>query len=100
MRVAAPRQIFSCGQKEYRAHANVIAHASAMSMAAHAPVTDVKHHNIRIANIQLVYVELAQFVSITYGLRTFNSSMWNSLRLAPIIYALSTVVEVHGRTPL
>ena len=54
-------QMFLCGHSEY------IAHASVMSMAARARVTDVpykKHNNnnnnIWIASVQLVYVGLAQ----------------------------------------
>ena len=62
-------QIFSCGHSEYIAHMEYIAHASVMSMAAR-----------RAGDGRTTII-------IIYRLRTFNSSMWGSLRLAPIIYS-------------
>ena len=64
-------QMFSCGHSEYIAHMEYIAHASVMSMAAR-----------RAGD--------GRTTIIIYRLRTFNSSMWGSLRLAPIIYRLRT----------
>ena len=58
---------FSCGHSEYIAHMEYIAHASVMSMAAQ-----------RAGD--------GRTTIIIYRLRTFNSSMWGSLRLAPIIW--------------
>ena len=57
--------MFSCGQKEYIARASVIAHATC-NVYGGARMTDVK----------------TNIIIIVYGLRTFNTSMWGSLRLA------------------